>query len=103
MNDEGGEYCLPGYMRDRLMTSYEGERDFYQKKLESADGDVDVEDLENFKAKMSEAETNLRTVEEMAVCDIHADDIDVPAVTETVPEPTSESNPDPGPLSAADD
>lgn len=101
MNDEGGEYCLPGYMRDRLMTSYEGERDFYQKKLDSADSDVDAQDLENFKTKMNEAETNLRTVEEMAVCDIHADDIDVPAETETVPEPTSA--PDTVPLSADDD
>jgi len=79
-NDDGGDYCLPGYMKDRLMRSYESEMEFYREKIDLAPENTDARVMEQFEERVKVAEDNLKTVEAMAVCGgMVDDDTDVPA------------------------
>jgi len=88
-DEDGGRYCLPGYLKDRLMRSFESEKVFYQDKLDNVASDEDPRIVKEMEKRVAEADEHLRTVEGMAICDggeSVVDDTDVPA-EEPIPDP----------------
>ena len=83
-DEDGGHYCLPGYLKDRLMRSFESEKVFYQDKLDHVASDEDPRIVKEMENRVAEADEHLRTVEEMVICEeLPVDDTDVPAEAPT--------------------
>jgi len=91
--DEGGEYCLPGYLKERLIRSYESEADFYKDKLDREGDNVDVRLKIEMENRIVEAEANIQNVKDMVVCNDLEADVETPAESEVSEQPTSDLDP----------
>jgi hypothetical protein len=71
--------CIYAHHKERLLRSYESEKEYYLDRLERVDDDTDPRVVEEYERRIQVAEENLVELEKIPVCDSLVDDTDVPA------------------------
>ena len=63
------EYCLPRYLKDRLMNSYKGEVDFYKERIDTYGNDMEPDVKVDNEKRVEMAKAALHLVEQIIVVD----------------------------------